>query len=87
MDLLRALHPPVLLHFLSGLPKSITLLVEVSTRAPRVALLRYAGLGAPQHAQFAAVRPDSEVKNRMVFVFLTCCTHQYHSAVEHATLV
>jgi hypothetical protein len=49
------------------LPESITLLLEVSTRALRVALLRYAGLDTPLHARFAAVRPDSKPTNGMVF--------------------
>jgi hypothetical protein len=55
---LRAL----LLPFLSTLPKSSTLLLPVKTRALRVALLRYAGLDTPQHALFAAVRPDLKAK-------------------------
>jgi hypothetical protein len=44
------------------LPESTTLLLEVSTRALQVALLRYTGLDTPQHALFAVVRPDSKPK-------------------------
>jgi hypothetical protein len=43
------------------------LLLPVKTRATRVALLRYAGLDAPQHALFAAVRPDLKAKNMRLF--------------------
>ena len=70
---LRAL----LLPFLSGLPKSNTLLLPVKTRALLLALLRYAGLDTPQHALFAVVRPDSKPRNRWVFVLLTCYPYRY----------